>query len=107
MVVLSDLLPEILMIIFQDLPLSELISICLVSKQVYKVCLSLFYALFKGSSNPKQTWRRFQLFLEIIIRDDALGRHVKSVLINETDNHNDNAAVQGLIGLLLSQALNI
>lgn len=107
MAVLSDLPPEILTIIFQDLPPSELISTCLVSKQVYKACLPLFYASFKGSSNPKQTWRRFQLFLEIITRDDALGRHVKSVLINETDNHNDNAAVQGSIGLLLSQAPNI
>lgn len=45
--------------------------------------------------------------MEIITRDDALGRHVKSVLINKTDNHNDNAAVQGSISLLLSQAPNI
>jgi hypothetical protein len=43
----------------------------------------------------------------MIMRDDALGRHVKSVLINETDDYNDDAAVQELIGLLLSQALNI
>lgn len=107
MAVLSDLPPEILTIIFQDLPPSTFTSTCLVSKQVYKACLPLFYASFKGSSNPKQTWRRFQLFLDMITRDDALGRHVKSVLINETGNDTDDAAVQGLIGLLLSQAPNI
>jgi hypothetical protein len=39
----------------------------------------------------------------MIMRDDALGRHVKSVLINETDDYNDDAAVQELIGLLLSR----
>lgn len=107
MVVLIGLPPEILTIIFQDLPPSTFTSTCLVSKQVYKACLPLFYASFKGSSNPKQTWRRFQLFLDMITRDDALGRHVKSVLINETGNDTDDAAVQGLIGLLLSQAPNI
>jgi hypothetical protein len=107
MAVLSDLPPEVLTIIFHNLPPSDYVSTCLVSKQFYKVCLPPLYASFKGSGNPKQTWRRFQLFLNMIARDDALGPHVKSVLINETDDYNDNAAVQGTIVLLLSQAPNI
>jgi hypothetical protein len=93
MAVLSDLPPEILTIIFHYLPPLDFVSTCLVSKQVYKACLPPLYASFKGSGGPKQTWRRFQLFLNMITRDDALGWHVKSVLINEIDDYNDDAAV--------------
>jgi hypothetical protein len=107
MAVLSDLPPEILTIIFHNLPPSDFVSTCLVSKQVYEACLPPLYASFKGCGDPKRTWRRFQLFLNMITRDDALGWHVKSVLINETDDYDDDAAVQGLIGLLLSLAPNI
>jgi hypothetical protein len=107
MAVLSDLPPEILTIIFHYLPPSAFVSTCLVSKQVYKACLPPLYASFKGSGDAKQSWRRFQLFLNMITRDDALGRHVKSVLINETDDYIGDAAVQESIGLLPPQAPNI
>lgn len=106
MAAFSDLPPEILTIIFQALPSSAFSSTCLVSKRLYEACLPFLFASFRGSGKPEQTWRRFQLFLNRIMGDHTLGRHVKSVFIHEIDD-DDTAALQGLIGPLLSQASNI
>lgn len=106
MATLSDLPHEVLTIIFQSLSPSAIISTCLVSKRVYEACLPVLYASFKASSNPNQTWRRFQSFLNIITRDRSLGQRVKSVLINDINN-DDIAALRNSIDPLLSQAPNI
>jgi hypothetical protein len=106
MATLSDLPHEVLRIIFQTLSPSAIVSTCLVSKRLYEACLPVLYASFKASSNLKQTWRRFQLFLDMITRDHFLGQHVTSVLINHI-NDDDIAALQNSIDSLLSQASNI
>jgi hypothetical protein len=106
MATLSDLPHEVLTIIFQALSPSAIISTCLVSKRLYEACLPVLYASFKASGNPKQTWRRFQLFLNMITRDHFLGQHVTSVLINHI-NDDDIAALRNSINSLLSQASNI
>lgn len=106
MATLSDLPHAVLTIIFQSLSPSAIISTCLVSKRLYEACLPVLYASFKASSNPKQTWRRFQSFLNIITRDRSLGQRVKSVLINDINN-DDIAALRNSIDSLLSQAPNI
>jgi hypothetical protein len=59
MATLSDLPHEVLMIIFQSLSPSAIISTCLVSKCLYEACLPVLYASFKANSNLKQTWRDF------------------------------------------------
>jgi hypothetical protein len=106
MATLSDLPYEVLTIIFQALSPSAIISACLVSKRLYEACLPILYASFKASGNPKQTWRRFQLFLNMITRDHFLGQSVTSVLINHI-NDDDIAACRNSIDSLLSQATNI
>jgi hypothetical protein len=106
MATLSNLPYEVLMIIFQSLSPSAIISTCLVSKCLYEACLLVLYASFKASSNPKQTWRRFQSFLNMITRDRSLGQRVKLVVINDINN-NDITALRNSINLLLSQAPNI
>jgi hypothetical protein len=106
MATLSDLPLEVLTIIFQGLSPSAIISTCLVSKRLYEACLPVLYASFKASSDPKQTWRRFQSFLKMITRDHSLGRHVRSVLINHI-NGDDIADFRNSVISLLSQASNI
>jgi hypothetical protein len=106
MATLSDLPHEVLTIIFRALPPSEIISTGRVSKRFYDASLPVLYASFKASDNPKKTWRRFQLFLSMITRDDSLGPCVKSVLIDDI-NDDDIEALQNSIVPLLSQASNI
>jgi hypothetical protein len=97
----------VLTIIFQALSPSAIINTCLVSKRLYEACLPVLYASFKASGNPKQSWRRFQSFLNMIKRDDSLGRCVKSVLIDDVNDDDVIAALQNSIVPLLSQATNI
>lgn len=106
MATLSDLPHEVLTIIFQALSPSAVISTCLVSKRLYEACLPVLYASFRASGNPKQTWRRFHSFLNMITRDHSLGRRVKSVLIDDISD-DDIAALRDSIVPLLSQASNI
>jgi hypothetical protein len=66
MAALSDLPHEVLTIIFHALSPSAIINTYLVSKCLYEACLPILYTLFKASRRSQETWRRFQLFLNMI-----------------------------------------
>jgi hypothetical protein len=104
---LSDLPPEIMMLIFQSLPYTASTSTCLASKQLYAASLPFLYASFTWNCNPQQTLSRFRSFVSTIGRDRTLGGHVKSVLIDEFEKDDDIAALWSLLLPLLFHTPNI
>ena len=107
MAMFSSLPPEILLIIFHNLPHSALMSTRSVSRQFRKASLPFLVTSFQVDCKTKHTLEKLQLFLEVIA-EYRLGKHVKSILLDGIDNNSSEiATLPSLIVQLLSQATNI
>jgi hypothetical protein len=94
--------------IFQALPTSAVLSLCLVSQQSHATSLPYLVRFFHGNCSKEKIWQRSQLFLKKITKYNT-GHHVKSVLLDSIDTINANGLkeLQFFISQLLPQTPNI